>query len=236
MAEGAKLDDQIRKALRGSDMDLSSDSRRPGRRKVPTGPRFNRRPEHPDYRVVGHTSQAVCRNNGLHTVCAFVRSDGRASVRHVRGRSSLRSWLARPLLPGGLAHERLVQPALGVTKTVEELCSLMLTALTRPRSGLSPVRSSSEVRNIRAADSTLQSSLATTTRQDYLKRVKRAVPQGGDLVITREAPMARLPASAGLKCCLGQRMVYSARTRTSDRSLPLVCAHSPALSSTRLHA
>ncbi|MDE2401899.1 MAG: restriction endonuclease subunit S [Burkholderiales bacterium] len=42
----------------------------------------------------------------------------------------------------------------------------------------------------------------------YLSRIRRAAPQAGDLVITREAPMGevcRIPP--GLKCCLGQRQV-----------------------------
>lgn len=42
----------------------------------------------------------------------------------------------------------------------------------------------------------------------YKKRVKRAVPEAGDIVISREAPMgvvAIIPD--GLKCCLGQRLV-----------------------------
>lgn len=42
----------------------------------------------------------------------------------------------------------------------------------------------------------------------YLGRVKRAIPQENDLVITREAPMGEVcQLPAGLKCCLGQRQV-----------------------------
>ena len=38
--------------------------------------------------------------------------------------------------------------------------------------------------------------------------MKRAVPRGGDLVITREAPMGEVcELPPGLKCCMGQRMV-----------------------------
>ncbi len=47
-----------------------------------------------------------------------------------------------------------------------------------------------------------------TDEAHYRARTKRAVPQGGDIVITREAPMGdvcRLPE--GLQCCLGQRQV-----------------------------
>ena len=47
-----------------------------------------------------------------------------------------------------------------------------------------------------------------TDETHYLGRIRRADPQEGDIVITREAPMGevcQIPAS--LKCCLGQRQV-----------------------------
>ena len=43
---------------------------------------------------------------------------------------------------------------------------------------------------------------------DFVKRIQRATPESGDIIITREAPMGevcRVPT--GIKCCLGQRMV-----------------------------
>jgi type I restriction enzyme S subunit len=47
-----------------------------------------------------------------------------------------------------------------------------------------------------------------TNEEDYQKRVKRAIPQAGDIVITREAPMGEVCIIPdGLKCCLGQRQV-----------------------------
>ena len=47
-----------------------------------------------------------------------------------------------------------------------------------------------------------------TSEKDYGQRTKRATPRGGDLVITREAPMGEVcMIPAGLRCCLGQRMV-----------------------------
>lgn len=52
------------------------------------------------------------------------------------------------------------------------------------------------------------SSPSYTDEEHYLGRVKRAVPQAGDIVITREAPMGDVcQIPAGLKCCLGQRQV-----------------------------
>jgi type I restriction enzyme, S subunit len=47
-----------------------------------------------------------------------------------------------------------------------------------------------------------------TDEQHYFGRIRRAVPQAGDLVITREAPMGEVcQIPAGLRCCLGQRQV-----------------------------
>jgi type I restriction enzyme S subunit len=47
-----------------------------------------------------------------------------------------------------------------------------------------------------------------TNEEDYQKRIKRAVPQAGDIVFTREAPMGEVCLiPKGLKCCLGQRQV-----------------------------
>lgn len=52
------------------------------------------------------------------------------------------------------------------------------------------------------------SSPSYTDEVHYLGRTKRAVPQAGDIVITREAPMGDVcQIPAGLKCCLGQRQV-----------------------------
>ena len=52
------------------------------------------------------------------------------------------------------------------------------------------------------------SSPSYTDEEHYLGRVKRAVPQAGDIVITREAPMGDVcQIPEGLKCCLGQRQV-----------------------------
>lgn len=47
-----------------------------------------------------------------------------------------------------------------------------------------------------------------TDEAHFAERIRRAEPRGGDLVITREAPMGEVAMiSAGLRCCLGQRMV-----------------------------
>src|SRR5688500_11637872 len=52
------------------------------------------------------------------------------------------------------------------------------------------------------------SSCSYTDLRHFLERTRRARPQAGDLVITREAPMGEVCLiPKGLKCCLGQRMV-----------------------------
>lgn len=52
------------------------------------------------------------------------------------------------------------------------------------------------------------SSASYTDEDHFQKRIKRAQPSFGDIVITREAPMGEVCAiPAGLRCCLGQRQV-----------------------------
>lgn len=52
------------------------------------------------------------------------------------------------------------------------------------------------------------SSPSFTDEENYQSRVKRAVPQAEDIVITREAPMGDVcQIPVGLRCCLGQRQV-----------------------------
>lgn len=54
-----------------------------------------------------------------------------------------------------------------------------------------------------------------TDEKHFADRIRRAVPEEGDVVITREAPMgevAKIPN--GLRCCLGQRMVLLKPDRT----------------------
>lgn len=47
-----------------------------------------------------------------------------------------------------------------------------------------------------------------TNREDYLHRVRRAKPRGGDIIFTREAPMGEVcVVPDDLECCVGQRQV-----------------------------
>ena len=50
------------------------------------------------------------------------------------------------------------------------------------------------------------SSPSFTDEEHYQGRVRRAAPQGGDIVMTREAPMGDVcQIPRGLRCCVGQR-------------------------------
>ncbi len=70
-----------------------------------------------------------------------------------------------------------------------------------------------------------------TNEEGYLNRVKRAIPQNGDLVLTREAPMGEVcQIPKNLKCCLGQRMVLiRANTELVDPNFLLYEMQSPNL-------
>ena len=44
--------------------------------------------------------------------------------------------------------------------------------------------------------------------ETYSERIKRAIPEEGDIIVSREAPMGVVAiVPKGLKCCLGQRLV-----------------------------
>lgn len=52
------------------------------------------------------------------------------------------------------------------------------------------------------------SSPSYTNNEDFAKRIARAKPVAGDIIITREAPMGEVCiVPEDLECCLGQRMV-----------------------------
>lgn len=93
------------------------------------------------------------------------------------------------------------------TETLESLCELVVDCPhSTPKwtdSGIIVLRN----QNIKNGVLDL-SNPSFTNEEDYQKRVKRAVPQAGDIVITREAPMGEVCIiPQGLKCCLGQRQV-----------------------------
>ena len=93
------------------------------------------------------------------------------------------------------------------TKKLSELCSLIVDC---PHS--TPVWTDEGkivIRNFNIKDGIIDFSKPSYT-DDYhfTQRVKRAVPQAKDVVITREAPMGEVGMiPEGMECCLGQRMV-----------------------------
>ncbi len=93
------------------------------------------------------------------------------------------------------------------TATLESLCELIVDC---PHS--TPKWTDEGVivlRNQNIKNGTLDLSAPSyTNEEDYQKRIKRATPQAGDIVFTREAPMGEVcMIPEGLKCCLGQRQV-----------------------------
>lgn len=70
-----------------------------------------------------------------------------------------------------------------------------------------------------------------TDEAHYINRTQRAVPEKGDIVITREAPMGDVCIiPEGLKCCLGQRQVLlRPNPEKVDNSFLLYALQSPYL-------
>ncbi len=75
------------------------------------------------------------------------------------------------------------------------------------------------------------SSPSFTNEEGYQARVKRAIPESGDLVLTREAPMGEVcQIPKGLRCCLGQRMVLlRVKKEIMDSTFLLFALQSPYL-------
>lgn len=93
------------------------------------------------------------------------------------------------------------------TSSLEEMCELVVDCPhSTPKwtdSGVIVLRN----QNIRDGQLDL-SSPSYTDEAGFESRIKRAVPQVGDIVFTREAPMGEVCLIPdGLKCCLGQRQV-----------------------------
>lgn len=65
------------------------------------------------------------------------------------------------------------------------------------------------VRNYNLVDGQIdQSNLSYVDQETYKDRIKRANPEPGDIIISREAPMGVVGiVPDGFKCCLGQRLV-----------------------------
>ena len=92
-------------------------------------------------------------------------------------------------------------------KTIKELCMVVADCPhSTPKwtsSGKIVIRSN----NIKNGKINF-SSPSYTDEKNFEIRTKRAMPRGGDLIITREAPMGEVGmVPENMECCLGQRMV-----------------------------
>ena len=92
-------------------------------------------------------------------------------------------------------------------RTIKELCSVVVdcphSTPTWTAEGKNVVRSNN-IKNGRIDFS----SPSYTDDEHFQQRIKRATPQSGDIIITREAPMGEVGMiPEGIVCCLGQRMV-----------------------------
>ena len=101
-------------------------------------------------------------------------------------------------------------------RTIKELCSVVVdcphSTPTWTAEGKIVVRNNN-IKNGRIDFS----SPSYTDDEHYQQRIKRATPQGGDIIITREAPMGEVGMiPEGIVCCLGQRMVLL-------RANPYIC-------------
>ena len=67
-----------------------------------------------------------------------------------------------------------------------------------------------------------------TDEENFKKRIRRAIPQCGDVIITREAPMGEVGMiPENVECCLGQRMVLlRVNEKKCDRYYFLYCLQS----------
>ena len=92
-------------------------------------------------------------------------------------------------------------------RTIKELCSVVVdcphSTPTWTAEGKIVVRNNN-IKNGRIDFS----SPSYTDDEHFQQRIKRATPQGGDIIITREAPIGEVGMIPdGIVCCLGQRMV-----------------------------
>ena len=102
---------------------------------------------------------------------------------------------------------RLVMKSKLETKSLKELCSLIIDCPHSTPKWTSNGKIVVRNNNIRNGKIDL-SSPSYTNEENFKQRIKRAIPQSGDIIITREAPMGEVGMIPdGVECCLGQRMV-----------------------------
>ncbi|MEQ9345658.1 MAG: restriction endonuclease subunit S [Thalassospira sp.] len=85
------------------------------------------------------------------------------------------------------------------------------------------------IRNQNIRDGRLDlSSKSFTNKVDFERRTKRAKPQAGDIIFTREAPMGEVCLIPnGLECCVGQRQVLLRPGKNIDQKYLFYALQSP---------
>lgn len=87
------------------------------------------------------------------------------------------------------------------------------------------------IRNQNIRDGRLDLSERSYTHlEDFERRIRRAKPQAGDIIFTREAPMGEVClVPEGLECCVGQRQVLLRPARNVDHRYLFYALRSPAV-------
>ena len=92
-------------------------------------------------------------------------------------------------------------------KTIKELCMVVADCPHSTPKWTSSGKIVIRINNIKNGKINF-SSPSYTDEKNFEIRTKRAMPRGGDLIITREAPMGEVGmVPENMECCLGQRMV-----------------------------
>jgi len=115
----------------------------------------------------------------------------------------------------------------GATETLAKMCELIIDC---PH--FTPEWTASGylvLRNQNIRDGRLDlSERSYTHREDFDRRTRRAKPQGGDIIITREAPMGEVCiVPEGLECCVGQRQVLLRPAHNVDHRYLFYALRSP---------
>ena len=92
-------------------------------------------------------------------------------------------------------------------KTIRELCSIVVDCPHSTPKWTEDGKIVVRKNNIKNGRINLTAP-SFTDDEHFRQRIKRAKPQSGDLIITREAPIGEVGMiPANIECCLGQRMV-----------------------------
>lgn len=151
--------------------------------------------------------------------------DKAVSLRDTGGLPGPDGW-AGTRTPNGFQHTDVgTIPEDWEVVTAEQACELVVDCKNRtppfvPESDYAVIRTP----NVRNAQFVLDD-LRFTDEKSYREWTQRAVPQSGDVVITREAPLGEVCAvPANRKVCLGQRMMLYRPSRSETDSAYLLYA------------